>query len=203
MHPWTGYPMMSGSGVPTEWFPPESVDEVLAEYGRQDKHPDALTARLMVCYVLASALFQQHSYDDVAERLVGALGSMDEAILNKSSITLARQRLDAAPLEAVFHRQAGTVAPPGLARSSYRGMRLAAVDGMVFDASDTAANRAVFGGLLGCKRQAVWIPDGQGGDLGGDRDACLDRRGPGRVQRRGRSIFIDVRPDFRALFVCA
>jgi hypothetical protein len=37
--------------------------------------------------VLALALFQQDSYDDVAENLVGALEGMDEAIPNKSSFT--------------------------------------------------------------------------------------------------------------------
>ena len=65
----------------------------------------------MVYYVLALALFQQDSYDDVAENLVGALEGMDEAIPNKSSFTRARQRLGAEVIEAVFRRLAGPVAP--------------------------------------------------------------------------------------------
>jgi Insertion element 4 transposase N-terminal len=81
----------------------------------------------MVCYVLALALFQQDSYDDVAENLVGALEGMDEAIPNKSSFTRARQRLGAGVIEGVFRRLAGPVAPAGLDGAFCRGMRVAAV----------------------------------------------------------------------------
>ena len=56
----------------------------------------------MVYYVLSLALFQQYSYDDVAENLVGALEGMYEAIPNSSSFTRARQRLRAVVIEAVF-----------------------------------------------------------------------------------------------------
>ena len=72
----------------------ELVDEVLAGCGTRDQRPGALPARIMVYYVLALALFQQNSYDDVAENL-GVLEGMDEAIPNKSSFTQARQRLGA------------------------------------------------------------------------------------------------------------
>lgn len=47
----------------------------------------------MVYYVLALALFQQDSYDNVAKNLAGALEGMGEAIPDKSSFTRARQRL--------------------------------------------------------------------------------------------------------------
>jgi hypothetical protein len=40
---------------------------------RRDERPGALPAPFMVYFVLALALFQQDSYDDVAENLVGAL----------------------------------------------------------------------------------------------------------------------------------
>ena len=61
-------------GLLTEWVTPGLVDEVLAERGVRDQRPGALPARFMVYYVLALALFQQDSYDDVlAENLVGTL----------------------------------------------------------------------------------------------------------------------------------
>ena len=117
----------------------------------------ALLARFHgLYYVLALALFQQDSYDDVAENLVGALEGMDEAIPNRSSFTRARQRLGAEPLEAVFRRLSGPVAPDGLDGAFWRGMRVAAVDGFVLDVPDTPANRAAFGGPTGAKGQ----PDG-------------------------------------------
>ena len=121
MHPWTGLSGDVRLGVLTEWVTAELVDEVLAECGVRDQRPGALPARFMVYYVLALALFQQDSYDDVAENLVGALEGMDEAIPDKSSFTRARQRLGAPVIEAVFRRLAGPVAPAGLAGAFWRG----------------------------------------------------------------------------------
>jgi hypothetical protein len=71
MHPWTGLSDEVRLGVLTEWVSADLVDDVLAECGRRDERPGALPARFMVYYVLALALFQQDSYDDVAENLVG------------------------------------------------------------------------------------------------------------------------------------
>src|SRR2546429_9852348 len=113
MHPWTGLADDVRLGVLTEWVTAELVDEVLAECGKRDVKPGALPARFMVYYVLALALFQQDSYDDVAENLVGALEGMDEAIPDRSSFTRARQRLGAGVMEAVFRRLARPVAPAG------------------------------------------------------------------------------------------
>ena len=125
MHPWTGLSDDVRLGVLTEWVTADLVDEVLAECGKRDKKPGALPARFMVYYVLALALFQQDSYDDVAENLVGALEGMDEAIPDKSSFTRARQRLGAGVIEGVFRRLAGPVAPASLDGAFWRGMRVA------------------------------------------------------------------------------
>src|SRR5260370_19017093 len=95
MHPWIGLADDVRLGVLTEWVSAELVDEVLAECGRRDQRPGALPARFMVYFVLALALFQPDSYDDVAENLGGALEGMDEAIPARASFTRARQRLGA------------------------------------------------------------------------------------------------------------
>jgi hypothetical protein len=158
MHPWTGLSDEVRLGVLTERVTAELVDEVLAECGIRDQKPGALPARFMVYYVLALALFQQDSYDDVAENLVGALEGMDEAIPNKSSFTRARQRLGAGVIEAVFRRLAGPVAPAGLDGAFWRGMRVAAVDGFVLDVPDTKVNRAEFGGPVDANGQAAGFP---------------------------------------------
>ena len=121
MHPWIGLADDVRLGLLTEWVSAELVDEVLAECGVRDQRPGALPARFMVYYVLALALFQPDSYDDVAENLVGALEGMDEAIPNRSSFTRARQRLGAGVMEALFRRLAGPVAPAGLAGAFWRG----------------------------------------------------------------------------------
>jgi hypothetical protein len=158
MHPWTGLADEVRLGALTEWVTPQMVDEVLAERGIRDQRPGALTARFMVYYVLALALFHQDSYDDVAENLVGALGGMGEAVPNRSSFTRARQRLGPGPLEAVFRRLAGPVAPAGLESAFWRGMRVAAVDGFLLDVPDTPANRAEFGGPSDAKGQPAGFP---------------------------------------------
>src|SRR5690348_10439365 len=76
MHPWIGLADEVRLGLLTQWVSAELVDEVLAECGVRDQRPGALPARFMVYYVLALALFQPDSYDDVAENLVGALEGM-------------------------------------------------------------------------------------------------------------------------------
>ena len=132
-------------GVLTEQVTPELVDEALAACGVRG-WSGALSARFMVYFTLALALFHTDSYDDVAENLVGALDGMDEAIPNKSNFTRARARLGPRPLEAVFRALAGPLAPDDQVGSFWRGMRLAAIDGFVLDAPDTRANRGFFGG---------------------------------------------------------
>jgi hypothetical protein len=146
VHSWSGLSDEVGLGVLARWASPALVDGVLAECGKLDRRPGALSARFMVNFVLALALFHQDSYDDVAENLVNALPGMGETIPNRASFTRARQRLGARPLEAVFRAVAGPVAPDGLVGSFYRGMRLAAVDGFLLDVPDTNANRRAFGG---------------------------------------------------------
>src|SRR5258705_12897296 len=113
MHPWTGLADGVRLGLLTEWVSAELVDEVLAECGIRDQKPGALPARFMVYFVLALALFQQDSYDDVAENLAGAVEGMDEAIPNKSSFTRARQRLGAGVIEAGFPKRGGAGGPAG------------------------------------------------------------------------------------------
>jgi Insertion element 4 transposase N-terminal/Transposase DDE domain len=145
-------------GVLTEWVTPDLVDEVLAGSGIRAGKPRPLGARFMVYYTLALALFHQDSYDDVAENLVGAVGEMDESIPNKSSFTRARQQLGAGPLEGVFRRLAGAIAPQGPSGAFYRGMRVAAVDGFVLDAPENEANRAFFGGPTDAAGQIAGFP---------------------------------------------
>ncbi|MFE7267437.1 IS4 family transposase [Streptomyces sp. NPDC057592] len=146
MHPWVGISDHVRLGVVTCWVTPELVGGVLEKCGVRDKKSGALPAGFMVYFTLALALFQQDSYDDVAEQLVGSIPELSESIPNKSSFTRARRRLGPRVLETLFRELAGPLAPVGLKSAFYRGMRLAAVDGFVLDVPDTTANRAAFGG---------------------------------------------------------
>jgi hypothetical protein len=73
MHPWVGLSHHVRLGAVARWVTPELVAEALEDCGVRDKKPGALPARFMVCFTLALALFQQDSYDDVAEHMVGGV----------------------------------------------------------------------------------------------------------------------------------
>ena len=158
MHPWVGISDHVRLGAVTRWVTPELVDEVLTECGVRDKKPGALPARFMVYFTLGLALFQQDSYDDVAEHLVGGIPELSGSIPNKSSFTRARRRLGPEALEGVFRKLAGPLAPDGLEGSFWRGMRLAAVDGFVLDVPKTEANRRELGGTKDARGQDAGFP---------------------------------------------
>lgn len=190
MHPWVGLSDQVRLGVVTRWVTPELVAEVLERCGVRDKKPGALPAGFMVYFTLALALFQQDSYDDVAEQLVCNVPELSASVPNKSSFARARTRLGPQVLETLFRELAGPLASVGPEGSCYRGMRLAAVDGFVLDAPDTKANRATFGGptkngqaagfpqvrvvtLTECGTHAQ-IDAAVGGFNGGERELAID-----------------------------
>ena len=72
---------MSGA----RWVTPDLVAAALEDCGVRDKRPGALPARFMVCFTLALALFQQDSYDDVAEHMAGGVPELGESIPNKGN----------------------------------------------------------------------------------------------------------------------
>jgi Insertion element 4 transposase N-terminal len=146
VHPWTGVSDGVRLGAVSRWVTPELVGRALARCGRRDSRPGALPAGFMVYFTLALALFQQDSYDDVAEHMVSGIAGMSAHIPNRASFTRARQRLGPQPLEAVFRALARPLAPDSLDGAFYQGMRIAAVDGLVLDAPDTEANRSELGG---------------------------------------------------------
>jgi len=61
------------------------------------------------------------------------------------AITQARARLGAEALKMLFERVAGPTAAEGSPGSFFRGLRLVAIDGTVFDLPDTTDNAAHFG----------------------------------------------------------
>ncbi|MEC4019181.1 transposase domain-containing protein [Streptomyces sp. H27-D2] len=60
-------------GVLTRAFPPELVDEVVAECGRVEKRQRQLPARVVVFFVLAMCLFSGQGYEEVARLLTQGL----------------------------------------------------------------------------------------------------------------------------------
>nr|WP_095875352.1 IS4 family transposase [Streptomyces sp. TLI_235] len=137
-------------GVLTRAFPPELVDEVVAECGRVEQRHRLLPARVVVYFVLAMCLFFGQGYEEVARLLVQGLeheGRWAKAwrVPTTAAIGRARLRLGPEPLRALFARVCRPVAVARTQGAWYRNWRLVAVDGTVFDLPDTAANAEFFG----------------------------------------------------------
>lgn len=137
-------------GVLTRAFPPELVDEVVAECGRVERRARLLPARVVVYFVLAMCLFFGQGYEEVARLLVQGLereGRWAKAwrVPTTAAIGRARLRLGPDPLRALFGRVCRPVAVARTQGAWYRRWRLVAVDGTVFDLPDTAANAEFFG----------------------------------------------------------
>lgn len=137
-------------GVLTRVFPPDLVDEVIAEAGRTQQRSRSLPARVMAYFSIGMALYSEGSYEDVLAQLTDGLSwasgwAREYPLPSKSAIFQARARLGWQPVEDLFTRVAQPFAPPELAGSWLAGRRLVAVDGTCFDVADTAVNDEHFG----------------------------------------------------------
>ncbi len=137
-------------GVLTRVFPPELVDEVIAEAGRTEQRNRSLPARVMAYFAVGMALYSEGSYADVLGQLTDGLawasGWADSYTTpSKSAIFQARQRLGHEPLAALFARVATPLATPTMPGSWLAGRRLVAIDGTCLDVADTAKNAEFFG----------------------------------------------------------
>ena len=136
--------------VLTSTFPPALVDEVLEVTGRASQRHRLLPARVVVYFTLAMCLWADEEYVEVARLLVGGLKSMARwrgswQVPTSGAITQARVRLGSSVLKTLFERVAAPISTEGAAGSWWRGLRLVAIDGTVFDLPDTPANEAHFG----------------------------------------------------------
>jgi len=137
-------------GVLTRVFPPELVDEVIAEVGRTEQRHRSLPARVMAYFSIGMALYSDGSYEDVLAQLTDGLSwasGWQETYSppSKSAIFQARARLGAEPLAALFERVAKPIGGEQTPGVWLAGRRLVAIDGMCLDVADTPANHDHFG----------------------------------------------------------
>lgn len=136
-------------GLLTRVFPPELVDEVIAETGRKEQRHRSLPARVMAYFAVGMALHSEGSYEDVLGLLTDGLawtsGVEPVRLPSKSGIFQARARLGAEPVEALFRRVAVPLATPAAVGAWLAGRRLVAIDGTCLDVADTAENATWFG----------------------------------------------------------
>ncbi|MFT4296111.1 MAG: IS4 family transposase [Micropruina sp.] len=137
-------------GVLTRVFPPDLVDEVIAQVGRTEQRHRSLPARVMAYFSIAMALYSEGSYEDVLAQLTDGLSwasgwSETYSPPSKSAIFQARARLGAQPLAALFEKVARPIGTDEMAGVWLAGRRLVAIDGTCLDVADTPVNAAHFG----------------------------------------------------------
>lgn len=137
-------------GLLARVFPPDLVDEVIADAGRQQQRSRMLPARVVAYFTIAMALNADGSYEDVFADLVDGLswtsGWEDEyPSPSASAIFQARARLGSEPVEALFRQIAKPLARDEWTDSWLAGRRLLAIDGTTVDVADTPVNDAEFG----------------------------------------------------------
>lgn len=127
-------------------IPAELVRQVLQATGRVNGRACELTHEVMLWVVLAMGLLTHLPIRQVfrhARRM--RLGGKCPA---RSSLCVARQRLGAAPVQELHRAAVHVLATPDTPGAFYCGLRLIGIDGVVFDAPDSAAN-ASFGRAAG------------------------------------------------------
>lgn len=137
-------------GVLTTVFPPALVDEVIETAHARERRTRSLPARLMVYFTLAMWLFAGSGYDAVIRNLVEGLawtraGWGDWRVPSTGSITKARARLGARPLELLFRSAAGPVGTESSPGVFWRGRRLVSIDGTSLEIPDSDENTTEFG----------------------------------------------------------
>ena len=97
-------------------FPPDLVDEVIAECDRTELRSRSLPARVMAYFAMGMALHLEGSYEDVLALMTDGLGWAGSGsggpvkLPSKSAIFQARDRLGAEPLKGLFDRVARPLA---------------------------------------------------------------------------------------------
>jgi len=137
-------------GVLRRVFPPDLVDEVIADAGRTEQRNRTLPARVMAYFAIGMALYADGSYEEVLSQLTDGLswasGWQDSyAAPSKSAIFQARARLGAEPVQALFDRVARPIGTASMTGVWLAGRRLVAVDGTCLDVADTVENDVFFG----------------------------------------------------------
>ena len=148
-------------GVLMKVFPPEVVDEVIAECGRTEQRRRSLPARSMAYFAMGMALHSEGSYEDVLALISDGLAWADRdegpaRLASKPAIFHARERLGPEPMAMLFERVARPLATEDTPGCWLAGRRLVAMDGTCLDLADTVANDGFFGrpGVMKGERSA-------------------------------------------------
>jgi hypothetical protein len=127
-----------------------TINEVLDAHGRNTQRLRSFPAVVGVYYTVALSLYPEAAYEEVfaaiAQGLAWASGARQPARISKVSISNARAKIGAAPLEEIARRVCVPMANQAQhPEAFYRGLRLVAIDGSNFELPDTPDNEQAFG----------------------------------------------------------
>ena len=128
----------------------ESVRQALFATGRVGQRACQLTYEITLWVVLAMGILTDLPIRQVfkhSRRL-----RVGEDSPHRSSLCVARQRLGVAPVRHLFETTVRPLAQPATPGAFYRGFRLVAIDGVVYNTPDTEANEKAFGRPSGGER---------------------------------------------------
>lgn len=121
----------------------EAVKQALVATGRVGQRRCKLIHEVVLWVVLAMGILTDLPIRQVfkhARRL-----RVGEPSPHRSSLCVARQRLGVAPVLHLFRSTVRPLAQPQTPGAFYRGFRLVAIDGVIYNTPDSAANDKAFG----------------------------------------------------------
>ncbi|KZC36395.1 MULTISPECIES: IS4 family transposase [Rhodanobacter] len=131
-----------GQLIPADW-----IEHALQATGTASLRRRRLPAERLIWLVIGLALFRNEPVWHIVRQLGLALDSETRVAPAPSATVQGRQRLGEAPLAHLFDQiSRAWCAAPLPATGLFQGLRLLAVDGVVWSAQDTAEHRDVFGG---------------------------------------------------------
>ena len=130
--------------------PAEEINAVLDAHGCNSQRMRSFPAVVVVYYCMALSLYPEAAYAEVfaavSQGLAWAAGATEPTRVSSASISVARAKIGAAPLQELVRRCCVPMAEPRFhPEAFYRGLRLVAMDGSNFELPDEADNQAYFG----------------------------------------------------------
>jgi hypothetical protein len=129
-----------GRHLPFEW-----IEHAIHCAGKASIRQRRLPAAQVVWLVVALAIYRHQSICEVIDELDLALPDAQAPFVSKSAVAQARQRLGAAPLQALFELSASAWCDQDSKHYQFKGLRLFAMDGTTLKTVDTPEHRQHFG----------------------------------------------------------
>ena len=130
--------------------PAEVVNGILDAHGCNSQRVRSFPAVAVVYYCMALSLYPEAAYAEVfaavSQGLAWAAGATEPTRVSSASVSVARAKIGAPPLQELVRRCCIPMAEPQFhPLAFYRGLRLVAMDGSHFELPDEADNVAYFG----------------------------------------------------------